>query len=83
MNSTKQTKQTVAPAAKKNINFLWYQNWVPVIKKPLGGLYSLSIALAEIATAYIFATQDNKVLWVLAGVLGFDAAQRLAYKFLR
>lgn len=73
MNSTKQTKQTVAPAAKKNIN----------IKGKMDGLYSLMIVLAEIATAYIFATQDNKVLWVLAGVLGFDAAQRLAYKFLR
>ena len=73
MNSTKQTKQTVAPAAKKNIN----------IKGKMDGFYSLMIVLAEIATAYIFATQDNKVLWVLAGVLGFDAAQRLAYKFLR
>ena len=73
MNSTKQTKQPVAPAAKKNIN----------IKDKMDGLYSLAIVLAEIAATYIFATQGNKYLWVLAGVLGFDAAQRLAYKFLK
>lgn len=72
-----------APKSKKNINFLWYQNWMPVIKKPLAGLYCLAIALAELAAVYIFATQDNRVLWILAGILGVDCAQRLASKFIR
>lgn len=70
---TKSNKPAEAPKAKKNINF----------KAKFAGLYSLTIALAELATTYVFATQDNKVLWVLAGVLGLDAAQRLARAFVK
>jgi hypothetical protein len=58
---------------KKNLN----------IKSKANGLYSLAIALAELVTAYIFVTQDNKILWVLAGVFGLDAAQRLVSKFVK
>lgn len=53
------------------------------IMSKLAGLYCLAIALAELATVYIFATQDNKVLWILAGVLGVDSAYRLASKFVK
>lgn len=67
----KTTKE--APKPKKNYN----------IKAKLAGLYCLAIALAELATVYIFATQDNRVLWILAGVLGVDSAQRLASKFVK
>lgn len=67
----KTTKE--APKAKKNYN----------IKAKLAGLYCLAIALAELAAVYIFATQDNRVLWILAGVLGVDSAQRLASKFVK
>lgn len=67
---TKSTKQTdKAPKSKKNINWM--------------GLLSLSVALAELASTYVFATQDNKVLWALAVILGADAAQRLARAFVR
>ena len=67
------TKSIEASKPKKNINY----------KAKLAGLYSLVVALAELATVYVMATQDNKVLWVLAGVLGVDAAQRLARAFVR
>lgn len=67
------TNKTTEPKAKKNYN----------IKAKLAGLYCLAIALAELATVYIFATQDNRVLWILAGVLGVDSAQRLASKFVK
>lgn len=69
---SKQTK-TNEPKAKKNIN----------VKGKVAGLYSLVLALAELATVYIFATQDNKALWVLAGVLGLDATIRLTSKFVK
>lgn len=67
------TNKTTEPKAKKNYN----------IKAKLAGLYCLAIALAELAAVYIFATQDNRVLWILAGVLGVDCAQRLASKFIK
>jgi len=69
---TKQTKDT-PKVSKKNINF----------KAKAGGLYDLAVALAELASVYVFATQDTKVLWVLAGVLGVDCAFRFASRFLR
>ena len=56
--------KTEAPKSKTNINYT--------------GLLSLAVALAELASTYVFATQDNQVLWGLALVLGLDAAQRLA-----
>lgn len=65
----KSTKQTEAPKSKKNINW--------------AGLYSLAVALAELGSTYVFATQDNKVLWGLAVVLGVDCTQRLARAFMR
>lgn len=66
---SKTTKTDKAPKSKKNINWM--------------GLLSLSVALAELASTYVFATQDNKVLWALAVILGADAAQRLARAFVR
>ncbi len=68
----KTTKKEVEKT-KKNTNY----------KAKFAGLYSLAVALAELATVYVFATQDSKVLWVLAGVLGVDAAQRLARAFVK
>jgi hypothetical protein len=65
---TKQTKDT-PKVSKKNIN--------------LYGLLDLAVALSELATVYVFATQDNQVLWVLAAVLGADCAQRFARKFVK
>lgn len=53
------------------------------VKGKATGLYSLAVALTELSSTYVFATQDNKVLWVLAVVLGIDAAQRLARAFIR
>lgn len=60
---SKSTKQTEAPKSKKKLNYT--------------GLLVLAVALAELASVYVFATQDNKVLWVLAAILGIDAAQKL------
>lgn len=60
---TKSTKQTEAPKSKKKLNYT--------------GLLVLAVALAELASVYVFATQDNKVLWALAVILGIDAAQKL------
>lgn len=60
---SKTTKTDKAPKSKKNINWM--------------GLLSLSVALAELASTYVFATQDNKVLWALAVILGIDAAYKL------
>lgn len=68
MSKDKTNKET-PKKSKKNINYM--------------GLLSLIVALAELATVYIMATQDNKVLWVLALVLGVDCAQRLARAFMR
>lgn len=62
-----------APKAKKDRN----------IKAKVVGLYSLTVALAELATVYIMVTQDNAVLFPIAAVLGVDSAQRLASKFMR
>lgn len=70
---TKSTKQTDAPKSTKKTD----------VKGKAAGLYSLAVALTELASTYVFATQDNKVLWVLAVVLGIDAAQRLARAFVR
>jgi hypothetical protein len=53
------------------------------LKGKLAGLYSLVVALAELATAYVFVTQDNKVLLPIAVVVGVDSAYRLASKFMR
>jgi len=53
------------------------------IKAKAAGLYSLTVALAELGATYVFATQENQILFVLAAVLGVDSAQRLASKFMR
>lgn len=66
---TKQNK-TEAPKSKKNI------------KLGFANLWELILVLAEIASAYTFATQSNQVLWVLAGVLGLDASIRLVKRFI-
>lgn len=47
------------------------------------GLLSLTVAMAEVAATYVFATQENEVLWGIAVVLGLDAAQRLARAFVK
>ena len=60
---TKSTKTEKAVKPKKNIN------WI--------GLPVLAIALIELSSVYVFATQDNKVLWVLGGGLLVDASIRL------
>lgn len=65
----KQTKEASKP--KKNRN----------IKGALAGLYSLAVALAELASVYIFVTQGRTILYPLAVVLGLDCAQRFATKF--
>lgn len=62
--SKDKTNKEAPKKSKKNINYV--------------GLLSLTVALAELASTYVFATQDNKVLWALAVILGIDAAQRLA-----
>lgn len=67
------SKTTKTEKVKKNYN----------IKAKLAGIYCLAVALAELATVYILVTQDNRVLWILAGILGVDCAQRLASKFIR
>ena len=59
----KTTKTETPKKSTKNINYT--------------GLLALTVALAERASTYVFATQDNKVLWVLAVILGIDAAQKL------
>lgn len=61
MSKIKTNKE--APKSKKNINYT--------------GLLVLTVALAELASVYVFSTQDNKVLWGLAVILGIDAAQKL------
>lgn len=63
LDMSKSTKTEKAEKPKKNIN------WV--------GLPILAIALIELASTYVFATQDNKVLWVLGGGLLIDASIRL------
>lgn len=70
---TKSTKTVQAEKPKKNIN----------VKGKASGFYSLVIALTELASTYVFVTQDNKVLLPLAVVLGIDAAQRFARAFIR
>lgn len=64
---TKSTKQTDAPKSTKKTD----------VKGKAAGLYSLAVALTELASTYVFATQDNKVLWALAVILGIDAAYKL------
>ena len=44
-------------------------------------IWELTLVLAQLATAYVFATQDNQVLWVLAFILGLNAAIKLTDKF--
>lgn len=53
------------------------------IKGKANGFYSLIVALAELASTYVFVTQDNKILLPLAVVLGLDAAQRFARAFVK
>jgi len=53
------------------------------VKGKMNGLYSLIVALAELATAYVFVTQDNKILLPLAIILGVDASQRFARAFIK
>lgn len=67
------TKQTEAPKPKKDLN----------IKGKFLGLCNLAVALAELATVYILVTQDNRILLPLAVILGLDASQRFASKFLK
>lgn len=70
---TKSTKQTDAPKSTKKTD----------VKGKAAGLYSLAVALTELASTYVFVTQDNKILLPLAVVLGVDCAQRFARAFLR
>jgi len=70
---TKSTKQTEAPKPKKDLN----------IKGKFLGICNLAVALAELATVYVFTTQDSKYLLPLAVVLGLDSAQRFASKFIK
>ena len=70
---TKSNKTNEPKAPKKQLN----------IKSKALGLYSLIIGVAEIVTIYMFATQDNQVLWVLAGVFTIDAACRFGSKFIK
>ena len=53
--------------------------------KRLLGAYNLAVALSESATVYVFATQDNKSLFllVLATVFCIDAAQRFGKAFIK
>lgn len=59
--------------AKKNRN----------IKGKAFGLWNLAVALAELAAVYTFATQQNQILWVVAGFIGIDAAVRFGSAFLK
>jgi len=70
---SKTNKTETAPKSKKNINY----------KATFTGLYSLAVALAELVTVYVFATQDNKVLLPVAVVLGLDSAIRFTSKFVK
>lgn len=73
MTKSKNNKPVQAEKPKKDRN----------IKGKVSGFYSLVIALAELATTYVFVTQDNKILLPLAVVLGLDAAQRFARAFVK
>lgn len=53
------------------------------IKAQAAGLYSLAVALAELATVYLLVTQGRQILLPLAVVLGVDCSQRFAVKFIR
>lgn len=53
------------------------------IKGKFLGLCNLAVALAELSTVYILVTQDNRILLPLAVILGLDASQRFASKFLK
>jgi hypothetical protein len=46
------------------------------------GLLNLVLALAEVVATYVFATQDNKVLWGVAIILGLDAAVKFTNAFI-
>ncbi len=73
MTKQKNNKPVQAEKPKKDRN----------IKGKMNGLYSLIVALAELASTYVFVTQDNKILLPLAVVLGLDAAQRFARAFVK
>lgn len=70
---TKSNKTTTKVAPKKDRD----------LKNKALGIYSLVVALAELASAYVFVTQDNRVLLPLAIILGYDAAQRFARAFVK
>lgn len=53
------------------------------IKQGFFGLCNLAVALAELASVYIFVTQGRTMLYPIAAVLGLDCAQRFAVKFIR
>jgi hypothetical protein len=53
------------------------------IKSKMNGLYSLIVGIAELVTIYMFVTQDNQVLWVLAGIFIVDASFRFGSKFIK
>jgi hypothetical protein len=57
-----------------------------VIKQPNTnawlGAWSMLLAFAEIITVYTFATQNNEILWVIAGLIGIDALIRFASAFI-
>lgn len=66
---TKQNNKETPKKSKSNIN--------------LYGLLDLVVALAELASTYVFVTQDNRILLPLAVVLGLDCAQRFTRKFIK
>jgi hypothetical protein len=48
----------------------------------LVGILTLVLAFAEVVATYVFATQDNKVLWGVGTVLGIHAAILFARAFI-
>lgn len=48
----------------------------------LVGILKLVLAFAEVIATYVFATQDNKILWGVGAVLGIHAAILFARAFI-
>ncbi len=53
------------------------------IKDAIIGLITLTVVLAELVAGYILATQDNRILQVVAAVLVLNAGYVLAGKFVK
>lgn len=70
---SKQTKNTKEKSPKKDHQ----------VKAKFFGLCDLAVGLAELATVYVFATQDNRVLLPIAVVLGIDASIRFGKAFVK